>query len=188
MNLNSTEERWLPVVGYEGRYEVSDLGRVRRRGQRRVWDGDWHVMETPIVPKGYSVISLTDVNGARKTHYVHAVVARSFIGTIPDKHTVNHKNGVKNDNRLVNLEIVTHKENIKHSLEVLGIKRVRGERHGNAKLSDDQIEDIRWIAETGMLTHEEIGKIYRSARQTIQQIVSGKRRRLRAEDRDGDSR
>ncbi len=65
--------------------------------------------------------------GSRKNRKVHRLIAELFIGPPPSpKHTdINHKNGIRDDNRIENLEWCTRSENVKHAYAVLGVKNVR---------------------------------------------------------------
>ena len=108
--MAAEKERWLPVVGYEGRYEVSDLGRVRSLLRAAP-----KVLKTRISPNGYEVLNL----GLGNRQYVHRLVASAFLpGSEGD--TVNHINGTKSDNRAMNLEWHTYAENTEHAYRVLG--------------------------------------------------------------------
>lgn len=113
----STPETWKPVLGYEGAYEVSDLGRVRsvdrlqqdRRGRvlrcrgRVLKSADWN---------GYRKVALSN-NGHLSTFTVHRLVMEAFDGPRPDGMSIHHRNGVRHDNRLENLEYVTHRRNMR---------------------------------------------------------------------------
>lgn len=78
---------------------------------------------------GYLRITLTN-NGKRKSYYVHKLVARTFLDNYDNKLQVNHKNGIKNDNRVENLEMVTLQQNIKHSIET-GLKpKLKRDKYG----------------------------------------------------------
>ena len=100
-----TTEMWLPVVGYEGLYEVSDHGQVRsinRRGQ---------FLHPSPNSRGYPRLSLS--NGkTTKTCKVHRLVMAAFVGPCPDGFEVAHNNGVRTDNRFGNLRYDTHAKNI----------------------------------------------------------------------------
>lgn len=97
-------EIWKDIPGYEGLYQVSDYGRVRS-----LWYGKIKVLK-PGNHRGYYVVKLCK-NGKKKHHSIHRLVVETFIGPIPKRMVVNHKNENKLDNRLDNLEIVTPKEN-----------------------------------------------------------------------------
>lgn len=104
-------ERWVKIKGYEERYEISDTGRVRRI--------DGHIMRSAINQNGYEHIVLSK-NGVAKDFRVHRLVAEHFIENKERKRDVNHKNGIKTDNRAANLEWLTHSENELHKIYTLG--------------------------------------------------------------------
>ena len=102
---------WRDVPGYEGKYQVSDTGRVRYRPTLRVlrpWVGS----------HGYPCVTLCG-NGKKVKHLVHRLVALTFIENPAGLPQVNHKNGIKTDNRAANLEWCTNRENALHSAYVL---------------------------------------------------------------------
>lgn len=114
-----SEERWLPVVGHEGLYEVSDIGRVRRiAGGRGARAG--RVLGGKISDPGYRAVSL----GADHTERVHVLVAAAFIGPRPAGYTINHRDGDKLNNTVENLEYATYSENNRHAFAT-GLKRPR---------------------------------------------------------------
>lgn len=99
-------ERWLPVVGYEGLYEASDLGRVRSLHRA----GVPYVLKPGISGGRYPTVSLWHL-GKGRTYCVHALVARAFIGPPPAGHEVRHMDGAFNNSRLDNLVYGTQGEN-----------------------------------------------------------------------------
>lgn len=110
------QEKWKPVVGYEGRYEVSDLGRIRSKWFDKI-------LKPQGMNTGYKLISLT-VNRKHKNALVHRLVAHAFLESIEGKKLVNHKNGDKSDNRAVNLEWCTYSENIRHAFSIGLMKNI----------------------------------------------------------------
>lgn len=92
-------ERWKPIFGYDGMYQVSDIGRVRSLKFGKVM-----VMKQRKVGSGYLSITLSK-DGKQERFYVHRLVAQSFIENDNIFNTeVNHRNEIKTDNRAVNLE------------------------------------------------------------------------------------
>lgn len=108
-------ELWKDVVDYEGEYMISDKGRVMSLKSK----SEPRILTTFLGERGYPRINLLR-NGKNKQVFVHRLVVESFIGSIPEGKFVNHKDGDKTNNNLHNLEIVTQKENVQHSLYVLG--------------------------------------------------------------------
>ena len=111
------EEIWEDIVGYEGLYQVSNLGRVKSldridaSGHRR----KGKILKPKINHGGYVQINLYN-NSIRKTVSVHRIVAIAFIPNddIENKTEVNHLNEVKTDNRVENLQWCSPKENVNH--------------------------------------------------------------------------
>lgn len=147
-------EIWKDVVGWEGVYSVSDAGRIRYeqdRPSRRysVHAGDM-VAQSPD-GDGYLSVKLARVGdrAGRRGYRVSRIVAAAFIGPSPFAGAeVDHKNHRRSDNAADNLEWVTSKENIARAIRV-GLRDFRGERCDRAKLTGDQILEIRRRAAGG---------------------------------------
>lgn len=105
-------ERWKPIVGFEGRYDVSDHGRVRshirwnRKPTPRIMNLTPHVTGVP-----YLKVRLTDGVGGHPTLLVHRLVMDAFVGPCPDGLEVRHLDGDPSNNRLSNLQYGTRPEN-----------------------------------------------------------------------------
>lgn len=114
MQPSNTPEEWRPVVGYEGRYEVSNVGQVRRvaRIAARV-DGTPLPISAALMRafnrNGYMAVRLT-LGGRESNKYVHRLVLESFVGP-GDGMVCCHGNGDRKDNRLENLRWGTHGDN-----------------------------------------------------------------------------
>ncbi len=122
-------ERWLPVLGYEGVYEVSDQGRVKRVGKAARHGkgrGGGARIGLVLAPQkqsgGYRAVQLWR-EGLMKRRLVHVLVALAFLGPPPERHEVNHIDGDKTRNGLTNLEYLTRSENNKHAYRI-GLRRV----------------------------------------------------------------
>lgn len=141
-------EQWKPVRGFEAIYEVSDQGMIRRITNspgNRYKAG--HVLTPTRVGRGYSGVVLH--GESNQSHlYIHRIVGVAFCSP-PDNFMglqINHKNGVKTDNRAENLEWVTQSENKIHAHRVLGSPPPPlgiGENNGRAKLSETSVLQIR---------------------------------------------
>jgi hypothetical protein len=111
---NSMKEVWKDVEGYEGLYQVSNLGRVKSLPKMIGRGVQYHVGERIITPhkapNGYLRLHL-DKNGKRAFFSVHRLVAKAFVANPHNYPHVNHKNEVKNDNVASNLEWCTPKYN-----------------------------------------------------------------------------
>lgn len=107
--MASPTEEWRPVVGYEGLYEVSDLGRVKRVGAGQgTRPGIRKLHANP--RSGYLSVNLSKGNRQR-THRVHRLVLEAFVGPCPEGMESCHADDDRNNNRLENLRWGTHAEN-----------------------------------------------------------------------------
>lgn len=144
-NQFEEQEEWRPVVGYEGLYSVSNMGRVRRDIDGKGTSAGL-ILKLGTNPNGYHVIALYDHsprNGrskSRKLFTVHSLVAAAFIGQRPEGFVINHISGIKKDNRPQNLEYCTSLENQHHATAMK--LRKRGEDHVSAKLTEGQVREI----------------------------------------------
>lgn len=128
------------------------------------------------VPKGYMQVRVM-WNGKRTYALAHRLVWRHSNGQIPGGLTVNHKNGRKSDNRLENLELATQREQILHSVHVLGTARAanqKGEANHAAKLTRLQVVEIRKRRRMGE-TYAMIAGDYGVTYQAVHKIITGQR-------------
>ena len=126
------KEIWKSVVGYEGIYEVSDLGRVRTSKTKTTYSkihGVRHwkqrILKPKVCKRGDSRVSLWK-DGREKTFLVHRLVAMAFLPNPQNKKTVNHIDGNPKNNRLENLEWATYEENNNHAFDNRLIKSAVG--------------------------------------------------------------
>lgn len=171
-------EIWEDITGYEGFYQVSNMGRVRSvdrvishsHSGYSTYKG--RVKKTSFDTRGYPHASLT-VNCVCKTFKIHRLVAQAFIPNPEKKETVNHKNGIKTDNRVDNLEWMTNTENMRHA-HATGLKvGTKGSRHGMSKLTEADIPKIRILLNEGK-TLEHIAKLFGVSNCPIYNIRKGK--------------
>ena len=107
-------EIWVDVVGYEGLYQVSNLGRVRsldryieRDGNRGGQDIKGLILKPLLASNGYFRVRLCN-SGEESSQYIHRVALRAFVGECPPGMECRHLNGINYDNRLENLRWGTH--------------------------------------------------------------------------------
>lgn len=115
------EEIWKDVVGYEGLYKVSNYGNVksidryipgRIKGYKTIKNS--YILKPGVNTSGYLHVALYK-NNIKSYYKVHRLVAIAFIENIENKSDVNHKDGNKFNNNIINLEWNTHLENMQHA-------------------------------------------------------------------------
>lgn len=164
--LLSATEIWMPIPNYEGFYEASDMGRIKRIAGSPFCREDRIVQAHPNIKTRYLHVVLTK-NRVKTNISVHRLVMLAFVGQKPDGKEINHINGVRQDNRLANLEYVTHIENIRHAMNVLGYKM-----NFNAKLTDDEVREIRKLI--GTMSQRKLADKYNISDTSIRDIKTGK--------------
>lgn len=196
MNQDFENEKWLPIPSFEGAYEVSDQGRIKslnrlvphcaaesgvvmRRGK----------ILSPSRSSRYGHLKIKLSGGSKSNQhsfYVHQLVLSAFIGPKPDGMEVRHINGIASDNRLGNLAYGTRKENAAdmklHGTDKLRAQRVSNtkkgiptvwcERHGNAKLTAEEIRLMKNDFAAGMTTAE-AGRKYKISQAHASKIKLG---------------
>lgn len=176
-------EEWRSVPRYEGIYEVSNMGRIRRIGKAaKTGKGQGggarigRILQQQRGPDGYFRSQLW-MNGKYKNFLVHRLVALAFLGPAPNGREVNHKSGDKSNNRPINLEYVTRSENNLHAFR-LGLMvnnlNFKGETHPNAKLTEKQIREIRnqYQFRSRLYGSVALGRKYGVDHKTILRIVN----------------
>lgn len=122
-------EEWRDVVGYEGLYAVSNLGRVRNsKGLIRKQKKDRY---------GYMILSMAR-DGIKKHPAVHRLVWEAFNGTIPEGMQIDHINTVRDDNRIENLRVVSSKDNQNNSLTLSHLTKANRRSFGKSVLQLDK--------------------------------------------------
>ena len=150
---------------------VDELGRVKvypDNGAKRRVKG---FNKISLGPNGYGVVGYSE-NGKRKTIGVHRLVAITFIPNPENKPEVNHKDGVKLNNVVSNLEWVTASENSKHAVRI-GTKNARCDKHPCSILKDQEVIEIVGMWVDGW-DYSDIAKRYAVSRSVIHSICSGR--------------
>lgn len=132
-NLSLTDlpnEEWRDVVGYEGLYQVSNLGRVKSLSRKMkrgsgIWNKPIKIMTPPINGRGYHHVTLFSEDGKRRIRCVHQLVAESFIDNPHNYDCIDHINTNKMDNRAENLRWCNHKMNMNNPITKAYIDKKR---------------------------------------------------------------
>lgn len=149
-------EEWRSIKGFEGSYEVSDLGRVRSldrmvnsaHNAKRIVLGQ--ILRASKEPNGYLRICLS-IRNRYKSYSVHRLVAKAFIPNCDNKSQINHKDGDKENNTVPNLEWCTAKENSQHAVTTgLRVNTQRGSTHYGSILTESDVLTIRFLKAEGM--------------------------------------
>lgn len=113
-------EVWKDIEGYEGKYQVSNMGRIKSlpRNEKFCKRSEEVILKTFVCGSGYQEVILSS-NGCRKPKLIHRMVAEAFVPNPKQKREVNHRDGNKFNNVYTNLEWVTPRENIQHSYDIL---------------------------------------------------------------------
>ncbi len=148
-------ERWMPIEGYEGIYEISDLGRVRslwgrapRRWMKRPILSEPRILKSYVhCTNKYCYVALHKDN-QQKGFRIHGLVLKTFVGPCPTGSQGSHLDGDRTNNRLDNLMWESPKNN--NARKNFHGTANEGERHSMAKLNNDAVLKIRELAASGM--------------------------------------
>lgn len=173
----SEEWRLLP----NGYYAVSSHGRVRRElpGRGRARAGN--ILKPAKGGPGYLMVSTVPDGEKRQPGYLHHLIAEVFLGPRPHGMQVNHKDGDKTNNHVLNLEYVTPGQNMAHAYRIglrkppsVGANRNVGASNGMAKLTEEDVRTIRADLVSGK-RRAEIAQDFRVCLTVVDYIAQGKR-------------
>jgi hypothetical protein len=152
------KEKWKPIIGYEGYYEVSNHGRVR--GLPRITSSNRPVLgrdkKASFQGRGYLSAWLSK-EGNESNCLIHRLVATAFLSNKSNLPEVNHKNGIKTDNGVWNLEWCTKSYNIKHGFAMGLMVSKKGSKHPLSKLREKDVLEIRSMKK---VSNREISEIF----------------------------
>lgn len=192
-------EHWKPVAGYEGLYSVSNLGQVRSDAPRR-FRKPYGIMKPNTSKRfGYKRLTLTGYDGIQRIFTVHALVAKAWIPNPENLPQVNHKDTIKINCKVGNLEWCTAKYNMEHAsqngllasgdrspmhtnpeIRAYGEKngmythpetRMPGEKNGNVKVTEEIVLAIRSDYASGHFSYRKLVRKYPLSQTQIVRII-----------------
>lgn len=146
-------ERWRQVLQ---NYDVSDKGRIRNRITGHVSYG--------CNVKGYKNIR---INGGKEAYYIHRLVAMAFLGAPIQERVINHKNGIKTDNRVENLEWCSQLHNIEHAKRLPNYQGKRKDRYAE----HETVEILKLHYVYGLRAHE-IAPLYKRSYFSVRKVLT----------------
>ena len=163
------QEEWKDVVGYEGSYQVSNLGRVKSMARKHSINED--ISTGYIAGTGYPSVMLHKKGHTKVTKYIHALVAELFIGARPEGCDVMHLDGTRTNNNVDNLRYGSRSCNFAFMVD--DGTAMQGEKHAHAKLTDMKVKRIREFSSVGISNHQ-LAETFGVRRRTISDVVRGK--------------
>jgi hypothetical protein len=170
------EEIWKDIAGYENLYQIGSDGSIKmvretlqRKTDRKPRPNPYYgkIMRCKLNGAGYLSTCFTK-DGVTKMVSPHRLVAEAFIPNPENKRTVNHKNGIKTDNRLENLEWATSSEQNIHGFKT-GLRVAP-----NKKFTPEQVVEVRSKFKAGNRTRRSLAEEYNVCGTTISRIVDNK--------------
>lgn len=159
----------MDIAGYENSYKISNLGNVKSFKYNKE-----RILKQSTNKNGYYGLNLYK-NNKPKSKEIHRLLMETFrLDSYVEGHEVNHINGIKTDNRLQNLEWVSHKYNTQHAFDIglnIGFKN---ETNPNSKLNKKIVSIIRISYKNKYMTQNELAKAFNITQANISSIVQNK--------------
>ncbi len=171
-------EQWKDVLGYEGLYQVSNIGNVKSldrvdpSGHKRIGKE-----KAKTLRNGYLSTTIFK-DGVSKICNINILVLEAFVGKRPSGMESCHNNGIKTDNKLENLRWDTHSGNAKdliiHGTCHFKNKKFLGEDATNCKIKKHEVGMIRFLKKLNMFTNRQIGNLYSISLGQVSRIANGR--------------
>ena len=177
--MTDTREIWVDIKNYEGKYRISNKGRIKSLERQVSHGGITWIQPERIMSHWCGTTSYYDCvrlykGGVGTKFSVHRLVAQHFLPEWNPKLEVNHIDGDRYNNTANNLEMCTHQRNMEHAIAG-GLKQDYGEKSVNAKLTNAQAEEVRVKYFSGKASQDTLAKQYGVSRQTVSAIVRYKK-------------
>jgi len=171
-------ELWVDIKGYEGYYQISNMGRYKSLDRSYVakkrnclFRLKGKIMR-PNESRGY-LVAVLSMDYKTERFPVHRLVADAFLPNHENKRTVNHKNGNKKDNKLSNLEWATDSEQQLHATKIGLRANTLGEKSNFSKLTENAVIEIRRLFESGAIkTKKELARKFNVAPSNVTFIIT----------------
>ena len=166
-------EVFKDILGYEGLYQVSNLGKVKSTERKaKHWRGGLLTVKSRIMKPftskcGYLIVSISK-NSIDNKFLIHRLVSNAFIPNPYNKPQVNHINGIKTDNKVSNLEWATTSENSLHAFK--NNLKAKGQNRTQSKLTNKEVLEIRH----SNLRNIELSRLYNISKSIISGIQKGR--------------
>lgn len=174
--------QWLPLKNFERTHKIYcdgnetiiksidslKEGRFKHDGTRSIYKAKGRILKHTTRPDGYKNVRICTYHWGKNIQ-VHRLIAIQFIPNPENKPFINHINGIKDDNRIENLEWCTTKENSIHAVK-MGLQYTVGELNPHSKLKNIQVIDIKKLLNLGKLSQTEISKMYNVSCSVINRI------------------
>lgn len=164
--MNEYYELWADVRGYEGVYQVSNTGKVRRMWRQQALN---EIMQKNKKGSEYKRVCLC-IHGKKKEYSVHRLVAEAFIPNPNYYPQINHIDGKKGNNRADNLEWCSPKQNTQHAIKT-GLRNYNGDKNPFSRLTEDQVREIRKLYAEGNYTYKQLGEMFNIHFSTVGYII-----------------
>jgi len=164
------EEIWKSIESYEGLYEISNYGRIKRFNKNKRFRA-FKILKLYKRLDGHLEVALSK-SGNEKKFLIHRLVLKAFVGPCPEDKEGCHNDGNPENNLIENLRWDTHRNNVQDSIKHNTINR--GSKRPAAKLNEIKVKEIKKLLKEDQLTQMEISKIYNISAGVVSQIKNRK--------------
>lgn len=167
--MNESKEHWKKCPGFEAKYEISNIGRIRRFKTNK-FKPTPKLLRPTLHPSGYYITTMYDEKGRHHMGRIHRLVALAFVtGKTDSDNQVHHKNAIKTDNRASNLQWVSAAYNVKEA--AMSGRMTANSRHHNRKLNWSQVSIIRSEGNRNCIA--KLARRFNVSRSTIASVKRG---------------